>query len=100
MTNHILIENQYQRTSLFEKENVNYLVRVLKRFNTVPKINNINIITSISQPDIFQIVPNKSIIIGSSFLNKPVLALVYLRYGIEWQLWYKALNSEKKDITL
>ncbi|WP_304198515.1 hypothetical protein [Flavobacterium alvei] len=100
MTNHILIENQYQRTSLFEKENVNYLVRVLKRFNTVPKINNINIITSISQPDIFKIVPNKSIIIGSSFLNKPVLALVYLRYGIEWQLWYKALNNEKKDIAL
>ena len=35
MGKNILIENQYQRTSLFEKENVNYLVRVLKRFNTV-----------------------------------------------------------------
>ena len=34
MTNNILIEDQYKRTSLFEKENVNYLVRVLKRFNT------------------------------------------------------------------
>ena len=95
MTNNILIENQYKRTSLFEKENVNYLVRVLKRFNTVPKINNINIITSTNEPDIFKIIPNKSIIIGTSFLNKPALALVYLRYGIEWQLWYKALNSEK-----
>ena len=100
MTNNILIEDQYKRTSLFEKENVNYLVRVLKRFNTVPKVNNINIITSISQPDVFKIVPNKSIIIGSSFLNKPVLALVYLRYGIEWQLWYKALGSEKNDTVL
>jgi hypothetical protein len=100
MTNNILIENQYKRTSLFEKENVNYLVRVLKRFNTVPKINNINIITSTSEPDIFKIVPNKSIIIGTSFLNKPALALVYLRYGIEWQLWYKALNSEKYDTAL
>lgn len=100
MTNNILIENQYKRTSLFEKENVNYLVRVLKRFNTVPKINNINIITSTSEPYIFKIVPNKSIIIGSSFLNKPALALVYLRYGIEWQLWYKALNSEKYDTAL
>ncbi len=67
MTNNILIENQYKRTSLFEKENVNYLVRVLKRFNTVPKINNINIITSTSEPYIFKIVPNKSIIIGTSF---------------------------------
>jgi hypothetical protein len=100
MTNNILIENQYKRTSLFEKENVNYLVRVLKRFNTVPKINNINIITSTSEPYIFKIIPNKSIIIGTSFLNKPALALVYLRYGIEWQLWYKALNSEKYDTAL
>lgn len=100
MTNNILIENQYKRTSLFEKENVNYLVRVLKRFNTVPKINNINIITSTSEPTIFKIVPNKSIIIGSSFLSKPILALVYLRYGIEWQLWYKALNTEKQDVVL
>ena len=100
MTNNIPIENQYKRTSIFEKENVNYLVRVLKRFNTVPKVNNINIITSTSAPDVFKIVPNKSIIIGSSLLDKPVLALVYLRYAIEWQLWYKALNSEKKDTFL
>ncbi|MGB5436390.1 MAG: hypothetical protein WBM98_10920 [Maribacter sp.] len=100
MSNNILIENQYKRTSLFEKENVNYLVRVLKRFNTVPKINNINIITSNSEPNSFKIVPNKSIIIGSLFLTKPVLALVYLRYGIEWQLWYKALGSEKNDTVL
>ena len=100
MSNNILIENQYKRTSLFEKENVNYLVRVLKRFNTVPKINNINIITSNSEPDSFKIVPNKSIIIGSLFLTKPVLALVYLRYGIEWQLWYKALGTEKNDTVL
>ena len=100
MTNNILIENQYKRTSLFEKENVDYLVRILKRFNTVPKINNINIITSTSAPTIFKIIPNKSIIIGSSFLNKPILALVYLRYGIEWQLWYKALDTENKDVVL
>ncbi|MCW2119641.1 hypothetical protein [Flavobacterium sp. 7A] len=100
MTNNILLENQYKRSSLFEKENVNYLVRILKRFNTVPKINNVNIITSTTEPTIFKIVPNKSIIIGTSFLDKPILALVYLRYGIEWQLWYKALNNEKEDITL
>jgi uncharacterized protein len=100
MTNNILIEDQYRRSSLFEKENVNYLVRVLKRFNTVPKINNINIITSTSKPNIFKIVPNKSIIIGALFLNQPVLALVYLRYGIEWQLWYKALSNDKSETVL
>jgi len=100
MKNNILIEDQYKRTSLFEKENVNYLVRVLKRFNTVPKINNIQIITSNSTPNIFKIEPNKSIIIGSLYLKNPVLALVYLRYGIEWQLWYKALSNKKHDTVL
>ncbi|MDN3644413.1 hypothetical protein QWY87_16990 [Lutimonas halocynthiae] len=100
MANNKLIEDQYKRNSLFEKENVNYLVRVLKRFNTVPKINSINIITSIREPNLFKIVPNKSIKIGSSFLDKPVLALIYLRYGIEWQLWYKALGEDKSDIVL
>ena len=100
MANNKLIEDQYKRNSLFEKENVNYLVRVLKRFNTVPKINSINIITSIREPNLFKIVPNKSIKIGSSFLDKPVLALIYLRYGIEWQLWYKALGEDKSHIIL
>ena len=100
MKNKILIENQYKRTRLFEKENVNYLVRVLKRFNTVPKINNINIITSERKPDLFKIIPNKSIKIGSSLLDKPVLALIYLRYGMEWQLWYKALGEDKSDTIL
>jgi hypothetical protein len=100
MTNNILVEDQYRRNKLFDKENVNYLVRVLKRFNTVPKVNNITIITSTSEPDVFRILPNKSIVIGTSLLNQPVLALVYLRFGIEWQLWYKALNEDKKDTVL
>ena len=100
MTKNTLIEDQYKRTSLFEKENVNYLVRVLKRFNTVPKINNITIITSKNSSDLFKIIPNKAIRIGASFLDKPVLALIYLRYGIEWQLWYKALGKNKSDTIL
>jgi hypothetical protein len=100
MKSNIAIEDQYKRTPLFEKENVNYLVHVLKRFNTVPKINNINIITSSSTQDVFRIEPNKSITIGSLYLKNPVLALVYLRYGIEWQLWYKALSNEKNGTAL
>lgn len=97
MTNNILIEDQYKRTRLFEKENINDLVRVLKRFNTVPKINDINIITSKSEPEVFKITPNKAITIGASFLDQPVLALTYLRYGVEWQLWYKALGKDKSN---
>ncbi|KAB1069455.1 hypothetical protein F6U93_03845 [Tamlana haliotis] len=100
MTNSVIIENQYKRSSLFEKDKVNYLVHVLKRFNTVPKLNNINIITSNTQPEVFKIVPNKAIIIGELYLKNPVLALVYLRYGMEWQLWYKALGDRKDDIAL
>ncbi|MGJ8550822.1 hypothetical protein [Winogradskyella wichelsiae] len=100
MTNNIIIENQYKRTSLFEKDNVNYLVHVLKRFNTVPKLNNINIITSTKEPLVFKILPNEAIIIGAAYLKNPVLALVYLRYGIEWQLWYKALSNKEDDSAL
>jgi hypothetical protein len=100
MKSNIAIEDQYKRTPLFEKENVNYLVHVLKRFNTVPKVNNINIITSSNVPDVFKITPNKSITIGALYLKNPVLALVYLRYGIEWQLWYKALGNEKNGTAL
>ena len=100
MKSNIAIEDQYKRTPLFEKENVNYLVHVLKRFNTVPKVNNINIITSSTEPDVFKITPNKSITIGALYLKNPVLALVYLRYGIEWQLWYKALGNEKNGTAL
>jgi hypothetical protein len=100
MKNNIPIENQYKRTSLFEKENVNDLVHVLKRFNTVPKLNNIKIITSNTEPNVFKIIPNESIIIGALYLRKPVLALVYLRYGIEWQLWYKALDDKENHSVL
>jgi hypothetical protein len=100
MRNKILIENQYKRTSLFEKENVNYLVRVLKRFNTVPKLHSINIITSSRKPELFKIVPGQSIKIGESFLEEPVLALIYLRYGMEWQIWYRALGEDKSDTVL
>ncbi|CDF79092.1 pyridoxal dependent decarboxylase [Formosa agariphila KMM 3901] len=100
MKNSIPIENQYKRTPLFEKENVNFLIHVLKRFNTVPKLNNINIITSEKEPKIFKIIPNQAIVIGSLYLRKPVLALVYLRYAIEWQLWYKALNDKENDTVL
>lgn len=100
MTNNILIENQYNRDKLFEKDNVNYLVRILTRFGTIPKINGINIITSGEKSDVFKIVPGESIIIGSDYLEKPVVALIYIRYGIEWQIWYKASNKDNSTAAL
>ncbi len=100
MTNNILVENHYNRDDLFKKENVNYLIRILTRFGTIPKINGINIITSSKETDIFKIVPGESIIIGSDYLEKPVVALIYIRYGIEWQIWYKASNKNRSNTSL
>ena len=100
MTNNILVENRYNRDKLFEKDNVNYLVRILTRFGTIPKINGVDIITNNEQSDIFKIIPGESIIIGSDYLEKPVVALIYIRYGIEWQIWYKASNKDKNSTTL
>ena len=100
MTNNILVENRYNRDKLFEKDNVNYLIRILTRFGTIPKINGIDIITNSSKSDIFEIVPGESIIIGSDYLEKPVVALIYIRYGIEWQIWYKASNKDKNNAAL
>ncbi len=95
MMKNLPIEDQYNRTSLFKKENVNELIRILTRFGTIPKINSINIITSNDEPDLFKIIPGKSIKIGANFLNNPIVALIYLRYGIEWQIWYRGLGKNK-----
>ena len=100
MTNNILVENRNNRDNLFEKENVNYLVRILTRFGTIPKINGIDIITSNENAKIFKIIPGESIIIGSDYLEKPEVALIYIRYGIEWQIWHKASNKDKSTTIL
>ena len=100
MTNNILVENQYKRDQLFEKKNINYLVRVLKRFGTIPKINGVDIITTSEESDVFKIIPGESIIIGSGYLEKPIVALIYIRYAIEWQIWYKAANKNKSTSVL
>jgi len=100
MTNNILVENHFNRDKIFEKENVNYLIRILTRFGTIPKINGIDIITNSKKSNIFKIIPGESIIIGSDYLEKPVVALIYIRYGIEWQIWYKASNKDKNSTAL
>ncbi len=100
MTNNILVENHYNRDKIFDKENVNYLIRILTRFGTIPKINGIDIITTSKESNLFKIVPGESIIIGSDYLKKPVVALIYIRYGIEWQIWHKASNKDSSNTAL
>lgn len=95
MTTNILVASQLKKRNLSKKENVNNLVRILARFGNIPKINGVTIIPSKKEPELFKIIPGKSIIIGSTYLKNPILALVYLRYAIEWQIWFKALNQDK-----
>jgi hypothetical protein len=96
MTNTVSIENQYKGPSVFNKNNVKDLIRILKRFGTIPKITGINIIANHHQPEQFKITPGVSIRLGTSFLNNPVEALLYLRYAIEWQIWYRATKKDEE----
>ncbi len=100
MTTSLLIASQLKKNNLSKKENVNNLVRILARFGNIPKIDGINIILSKEDPKLFKIIPGESIIMGSVYLENPVLALVYIRYGIEWQIWFNALNRDKSATLL
>lgn len=95
MTNNLPITSQLKNVKLSKKENVSNLVRILARFGNIPKIDGITIILSKEEPDLFKIIPGESIIIGLTYLKNPVLALIYIRYGIEWQIWFNALNKDK-----
>ncbi len=100
MIDSISIENQYKRPATFDKEHVKDLIRILTRFGTIPKISGINIIANHYQPEQFRITPGTSIRLGTSFLDNPVEALLYLRYAIEWQLWYRALDKDESSVLL
>lgn len=71
------------------------LVRILSRSSTLPKVENIYIHPSSTQPDSFYIQAGISITIGTNYLAKPQAALLCLRYGLEWQIWYK--NQQDKN---
>ncbi len=100
MTNSVSIESQYKGSTAFNKKNVKDLIRILTRFGTIPKITGINIIANHHQPEQFRITPGTSIRLGTSFLNNPVEALLYLRYAIEWQIWYRASNQDERSSLL
>ena len=100
MPSKLLFTSQLSNNNLSKKENVNNLIRILARFGNIPKIDGINIILSKEEPEIFKIIPGESITIGSIVINNPVLALLYIRYGIEWQIWYRAFEQDKSSILL
>ena len=91
-----LIEFIHQDQALKSTENRNKLIRILSRSSNLPKVHNINIHLH-SSPDGFSIQPGKSMKIGTAILADPLVALVHIRYGLEWQIWYRSQSTEKID---
>lgn len=77
-------------------ENRIQLIRILSRSSNLPKVQNINIYLH-NDSNGFYIKPGEALQIGSKILGNPVVALIYIRYGLEWQIWYKSQLSHKKD---
>lgn len=80
-----------------------HLIQILCRTSNLPKIQNMTIKILEKDPNGFKIDPGKSLYLGSGILTNPVVALVYIRYGLEWQIWYKSqspgsINSQICDI--
>jgi hypothetical protein len=74
------------------------LIRVLSRSGTLPKVADLQVQYIHSQPEMFVMIPGKQLRIGIRLLQQPVLALVALRYGIEWHMWYKAVQGADGDV--
>lgn len=83
--------------NLLTSENRFQLIRILSRSSNLPKVQNIDIIPLNSDPSGFFIKPGKSLKIGTQILSNPVLALIYIRYGLEWQIWYRSQPAGKID---
>jgi hypothetical protein len=73
------------------------LIRVLSRSGTLPKVSNLHVQYIHSQPEMFLMQPGKQLRIGVRLLQHPILALVALRYGIEWHIWYNAVKKVDDD---
>lgn len=101
-----IVESDTLAESIFREQNVEsleeriQLIRILSRSSTLPKIENILIRSMMSMPDGFFIHPGHSINIGVNLLSNPVAALLCLRYGIEWQIWYHRMPLEQFDVRI
>lgn len=68
----------------------NQLIRILSRSSTLPKIDGIFIKYLPENPHGFFIQAGRAICLGEHLLSHPAAALLCLRYGFEWQIWYKS----------
>ncbi len=78
-----------------DREKKQQLIRILSRSSTLPKVGGIFIKPS-SKPG-FYINPGHAIHLGKNLLENPAAALLCLRYGFEWQIWYKNQDSHSID---
>ncbi len=98
-----MLNNEYLFDKFIQSKNGNVdhdrlqLIRILSRSGTLPKISDIQVQYIHSKPKLFLVEPGKLIRLGINLLNKPLLALVALRYGIEWQIWYKSMKKNEVD---
>lgn len=95
-----LAESIFSEQSTESLEERIQLIRILSRSSTLPKIENILIRSMMSRPDGFFIHPGHSINIGVNLLSNPIAALLCLRYGIEWQIWYQRMPKNSLDVRI
>src|SRR5210317_479364 len=96
MSNTLLINGILENKGFQKKGEIDSLVKILARSSILPKIDQINIVASETEPDIFKIIPGRSITIGTTFLKNPTISLLCLRYGIEWQIWFNASGRKSE----
>jgi len=94
MDSTILINGLLENQGFQKREEINSLVQLLACSSILPEIDNINITASDEQPELFKIIPGRSITIGTLFLSNPTISLLCLRYGIEWQIWFNASGKK------
>jgi hypothetical protein len=82
--------------SEFDQQKVK-LIRILSRTATLPKVADLQVQFIHSQPEMFIMEPGKQLRIGVRLLEHPILALVALRYGIEWHIWHNAVKEIDND---
>src|SRR5690625_789567 len=86
------------RDSLFEDpENRLQLIIILSKSSNLATVQGINIVPLNQESDKFIIKPGKSLKIGLNILSNPVSALIYIRYGLEWQIWYRSQATSSPD---
>lgn len=82
-----------------DTKTISKLVRILKRSSTLPKVDDIYI-NVVEEPYRFHIQPGVSISIGFEYLSNPLVALLCLRYGLEWQIWHKCQPKNSYDVRI